>query len=55
MNALHPQPTHVSPAGRPGDIFAALKAAGGRQVASMPRGGHAVRVRVRQALGLSVG
>jgi len=54
MNALHPQTTHVSPAGWPGDIFAAPKAAGGRQVASMPGGNHAVRFRVRQALGLSV-
>ncbi|MGL4290019.1 MAG: phosphonopyruvate decarboxylase [Phreatobacter sp.] len=49
MNALHPQPTHVSPAGWPGDIFAALKAAGVRQVAYVPDGGHAELIRAVHA------
>lgn len=49
MNALHPQPTHVSPAGWPGDIFSALKAARVRQVAYVPDGGHADLIRAVHA------
>lgn len=49
MTALHPQALHISPAGWPGDLFAALKAARVRQVAYVPDGGHADLIRAAEA------